>query len=65
MSSNTDSPKGIESKSVDTSIDTHKGLIAWFARNSIAANLLMFFILIGGFLTIDTINKQNVPSNKN
>ncbi len=29
-------------------IDTNKGLIAWFARNSIAANLLMVFILVGG-----------------
>ena len=64
MSSNADSPKGTESKPVDTSIDTHKGIIAWFARNSIAANLLMLFILIGGFLTIDTINKQMFPQIK-
>ncbi|WP_232299974.1 efflux RND transporter permease subunit [Colwellia sp. MT41] len=42
-------------------IDTHKGIIAWFARNSIAANLLMFFILIGGSLTALTINKQMFP----
>jgi multidrug efflux pump subunit AcrB len=41
--------------------DTHKGLIAWFARNSVAANLLMIFILLGGFLTISTINKQMFP----
>ncbi len=45
----------------DESIDTHKGIIAWFARNSIAANLLMFFILIGGGLTALTINKQMFP----
>ena len=25
--------------------DTNKGLIAWFARNSVAANLLMVFII--------------------
>ncbi|NQY49488.1 MAG: efflux RND transporter permease subunit [Colwellia sp.] len=42
-------------------MDTHKGIIAWFARNSIAANLLMFFILIGGSLTALTINKQMFP----
>lgn len=42
-------------------IDTNKGIIAWFARNSIAANLLMFFILIGGSLTALTINKQMFP----
>jgi len=41
--------------------DTHKGIIAWFARNSVAANLLMIFILLGGFLTVSTINKQMFP----
>jgi multidrug efflux pump subunit AcrB len=48
-------------RKVDTSIDTNTGIIAWFARNSIAANLLMFFILIGGGLTALTINKQMFP----
>lgn len=42
-------------------IDTNSGLIAWFARNSVAANLLMIFILVGGFLTISTISKQMFP----
>jgi len=46
---------------IDTSIDTNTGIIAWFARNSIAANLLMVFILIGGALTALTINKQMFP----
>lgn len=41
--------------------DTNKGLIAWFARNSVAANLLMAFILIGGLLTAGTISKQMFP----
>jgi len=41
--------------------DTHKGLIAWFARNSVAANLLMIIILVGGIFTISTINKQMFP----
>ncbi len=49
---------------VDHSIDTNTGLIAWFARNSVAANLLMIFILVGGFLTIQTINKQMFPQVK-
>ena len=49
---------------VDHSIDTNKGLIAWFARNSVAANLLMIFILAGGFFTIQTINKQMFPQVK-
>ena len=34
---------------IDQTIDTKKGLIAWFARNAVAANLLMIFILVGGF----------------
>ena len=48
-------------KKVDESIDVNKGIIAWFARNAIAANLLMVFILLGGFLTTSTINKQMFP----
>ena len=27
-------------------------MIAWFARNSVAANLLMITIMIGGFLAL-------------
>jgi multidrug efflux pump subunit AcrB len=49
---------------IDHSIDTHSGIIAWFARNSVAANLLMIFILVGGLLTIQTINKQMFPQVK-
>lgn len=42
--------------------NANKGLIAWFARNSVAANLLMIFILAGGLLTYHTvINKQMFP----
>jgi len=44
-----------------TDLDTKKGLIVWFARNSVAANLLMIFIIIGGALTALTINKQMFP----
>lgn len=43
---------------------TRKGLIAWFARNSVAANLLMVFILVGGLLTANTISKQMFPQFK-
>ena len=28
------------------------GILAWFARNRVAANLLMLLILLGGFLAI-------------
>jgi multidrug efflux pump subunit AcrB len=42
-------------------IDTQKGLIAWFARNSVAANLLMFIIIITGVFSLLTIKKQMFP----
>ncbi|MDN4504305.1 efflux RND transporter permease subunit [Alteromonadaceae bacterium BrNp21-10] len=43
-------------------IDTHKGLIAWFARNSVAANLLMWILIIGGLFGAMTIKKQVFPN---
>jgi multidrug efflux pump subunit AcrB len=42
-------------------IASEKGIIAWFARNPVAANLLMIFILIGGILTAFSIRKQMFP----
>ncbi|MBO1254848.1 efflux RND transporter permease subunit [Alteromonas sp. 5E99-2] len=42
--------------------DTHKGLIAWFARNSVAANLLMWVLIFGGIYTAFTIQKQIFPN---
>ncbi|WP_440055890.1 efflux RND transporter permease subunit [Pseudoalteromonas sp. T1lg65] len=41
------------------------GLIAWFARNPVAANLLMLFIIIGGILTAFSIRKQMFPQFEN
>ncbi|GGY41879.1 acriflavin resistance protein [Bacterioplanes sanyensis] len=41
--------------------DTHQGVIAWFARNPVAANLLMVFILVGGMFSAFTIQKQMFP----
>ena len=43
-------------------IETHKGLIAWFARNSVAANLLMVLLLVGGIFSAFTIKKQVFPT---
>lgn len=37
------------------------GIIAWFANNSVAANLLMIFILVGGLFSYQTINKKMFP----
>ncbi len=42
-------------------IDTHNGIIAWFARNSVAANLLMIAIICGGIFGIIKVQKQVFP----
>lgn len=43
-------------------MDSNKGIIAWFARNSVAANLLMICIIVGGLLSAMTINKKVFPT---
>ena len=40
---------------------SEKGLIAWFASNHVAANLLMWFIIIAGLISVFTIRKQTTP----
>ncbi|HIL94383.1 MAG TPA: efflux RND transporter permease subunit, partial [Pseudomonadales bacterium] len=42
-------------------IDTHKGIIAWFARNHVAANLLMIIIILTGLASALTIRTQIMP----
>ncbi len=39
----------------------HKGWIAWFANNSVAANLLMFCILAAGVMTLMSIRTEGFP----
>ncbi len=39
----------------------YESLINWFARNSVAANLLMFILLLGGLYTVVTIKKEIQP----
>ncbi|MBQ4839699.1 efflux RND transporter permease subunit [Pseudoalteromonas luteoviolacea] len=41
---------------------SQKGLIAYFAHNSVAANLMMVFILIMGIVSYFTIQRQMFPS---
>ena len=40
---------------------SEKGLIAWFAGNHVAANLLMWFIIVAGLISIATMRKQTTP----
>ena len=41
--------------------DQNGGIIAWFANNPVAANLMMFTILIAGFIVSQNIRKQTTP----
>ncbi len=41
--------------------DTHKGIIAWFARNGVAANLLMVGIMVMGLISAIQIKKEFFP----
>lgn len=38
-----------------------RGLIAWFARHTIAANLLMLLIMVGGVIGFNVVNKEVFP----
>lgn len=42
-------------------IDTKTGIIAWFARNGVAANLLMVVIILTGIFSAMTIRTQMMP----
>jgi multidrug efflux pump subunit AcrB len=46
---------------MSASYDTQKGLIAWFARNPVAANLLMVLIVFGGLLSYADLRKAMFP----
>ncbi|MDG1460400.1 MAG: efflux RND transporter permease subunit [Luminiphilus sp.] len=39
-----------------------KGLISWFVRNPIAANLLMFSLVVGGLLGLIDVRKEEFPN---
>ena len=43
------------------SAGSRTGIIAWFARNPVAANLMMIVILIFGVVSMATIRKQTTP----
>jgi len=41
--------------------DTNSGIISWFARNSVAANLLMIAIIVAGVIGISKLRQQVFP----
>ena len=38
-----------------------RGMIDWFARNSVAANLMMAFILVSGILAMSSVREESFP----
>ena len=38
-----------------------KGMIEWFARNGVAANLMMVFIMMSGIIAVTTVRKEVFP----
>ncbi len=44
-----------------TSGRVHRGALAWFARNPVAANLVMVFIAVAGVLVARSIRQEVVP----
>ena len=41
---------------------THKGMLAWWARNSVAANLLMIIAFVGGIIGFTSMQRENNPA---
>ena len=42
-------------------VTKEKGIIAWFAANHVAANLLMLFIIVAGLISSFSIRKETQP----
>ena len=42
-----------------------KGLISWFTRNPVAANLVMILIFFSGALSLANISKEMFPRTEN
>lgn len=40
----------------------NKGIIAWFTTNSVAANLLLFSVIVMGILSLSQLRKETFPS---
>ena len=59
----TNSPgSGGSDKPMQDSLATENGIIAYFANNSVAANLVMGLLLIGGLISGFGLNAQVFPT---
>ena len=39
----------------------NNGAISWFARNPVAANLMMVFIIVSGLIATTTVREEVMP----
>ena len=46
---------------MNSNLGWYGGIIDWFARNAVAANLLMIILLAGGLYSVFTIKKESQP----
>ena len=46
----------------DSTVEKQTGIIAYFANNSVAANLMMVFIIVMGIISFFTIQRQMFPN---
>ncbi|MFA0725203.1 efflux RND transporter permease subunit, partial [Vibrio sp. 10N.222.49.E5] len=51
-----------QARANQTSSKPHAGAIAWFANNSVAANLLLMGVIITGLISLNTLRKEAFPS---
>ena len=56
-----DDPDPLEPAAGDPAKKRFKGPLAWFATNSVAANIIMIVLLLGGYLKIDSIKQEVFP----
>ena len=54
-------PQSSDTHTADNAAE-NRGLIAWFIRNPVAANLLMVVLLVGGFLSAVNLQRQVFPT---
>lgn len=50
------------SSNMNSSFNTEKGIISWFARNSVAANLMLVGMIFIGFMSLSSIRQEAFPS---
>ena len=62
MTDSSSSLEGVKSASGSEVTSDHKGLLAFFTTNKVSANLIMLFMLVGGFFGASQIKTEIFPA---